>query len=174
MAAEALLDFRRRKDDFFASGRGPVRGAALESFTGLSYYPPDEELIFELPLLRSAGDSVTLDTSTGETRQMAEFATVTVPFPDGAQTLTLYAQPGEDAPQSLFLPFRDATSGSESYGAGRYLDAPVTELAGGEGVRLDFNLAYHPYCAYGDGWTCPLPPAQNWLKVAVRAGEKLA
>ncbi|WP_425147119.1 DUF1684 domain-containing protein [Deinococcus sp.] len=171
--AEVLLEFRRRKDEFFASGRGPVRGAALEEFAGLSYYPPVEGLVFELPLTRSGSEAVMLDTSTGEARQMADYGTVTVPFTGGSETLTLYAQPGENAPSSLFLPFRDAGSGSESYGAGRYLDVPLTRLDGGESVRLDFNLAYHPYCAYGEGWTCPLPPAHNWLKVAVRAGERL-
>jgi uncharacterized protein len=105
---------------------------------------------------------------------MQEFGTVLVPFPEGEATLTLYAQPGEDAPNTLFLPFRDAGSGTESYGAGRYVDAPTSEQDGTTWVSLDFNLAYHPYCAYGEGWTCPLAPAQNWLKVAVRAGERLA
>ena len=71
--------------------------------------------------------------------------------------------------RSGFLPFRDATSGPETYGAGRYLDAEITSDGR---VLLDFNRAYFPYCAYGEGWTCPLPPAENWLRAAVRAGER--
>ena len=169
----ALTDHRRRKDSHFASGRGPVRGPALEEFRGLSYYPPDPDLIFQVPLEPGDGTEVTLQTSTGEVRLMQAFSTVELPLGPAGATLTLYAQPGDDQPGSLFLPFRDAGSGSESYGAGRYLDVPTFERDGGLWATLDFNLAYHPYCAYGDGWTCPLPPASNWLKVPVRAGERL-
>ncbi|MEM6261051.1 MAG: DUF1684 domain-containing protein [Bacteroidota bacterium] len=72
---------------------------------------------------------------------------------------------------SLFLPFNDATNGSTTYGGGRYLDLPLPKP--GELVTIDFNRAYHPYCAYSDGWSCPIPPAENRLEVAVEAGEKL-
>lgn len=170
--AASLSEFRRRKDAFFATGRGPVRGAALEAFSGLSYYPPDPALVFRLPVEPGTGEEITLQTSTGELRQMQAYGTVTLPFAPLIR-LTLYAQPGQTAPASLFVPFRDAGSGSESYGAGRYLDAPVFMHDGRPWVNLDFNLAYHPYCAYGEGWTCPLPPACNWLSVPVRAGERL-
>jgi uncharacterized protein (DUF1684 family) len=70
--------------------------------------------------------------------------------------------------QRFFLPFRDATSGRESYGPGRYLDVEP----GRDGrVQVDFNLAYNPYCAYNDAFSCPLPPPDNWLRVPIRAGE---
>jgi len=69
----------------------------------------------------------------------------------------------------LFIPFRDATSGKDTYGAGRYVEA---EPLGKGRYLLDFNRAYNPYCAYNDDWRCPLPPAENWLTVAIRAGEK--
>ena len=80
-------------------------------------------------------------------------------------TLTLYdtGHPG------YFLPFRDATSGTETYGAGRYLDLDRNP----DGTLLiDFNLAYNPLCAYNDSYSCPLPPIENWLSVPIRAGEK--
>ena len=67
-----------------------------------------------------------------------------------------------------FLPFRDATSGKETYGAGRYLDVPRGE--NGQ-VVVDFNYAYSPYCAYGDAYSCALPPRENWLTVPIEAGE---
>jgi len=168
----SLSEFRRRKDAFFATGRGPIHGSALDSFSGLSYYPPDPALVFRLPVEPGTGEETTLQTSTGELRQMQDYGAVTLPFSPPV-TLTLYAQPGQTSPASLFVPFRDAGSGSESYGAGRYLDAPVFTQDGRPWVSLDFNLAYHPYCAYGEGWTCPLPPASNWLSVPVRAGERL-
>ncbi|UBV42956.1 DUF1684 domain-containing protein [Deinococcus taeanensis] len=171
----ALLDFRRRKDEHFAAGRGPVDAAA---FDGLSYYPPDETWAFTLPLTALPQDESAefrLETNTGEARVMARYGEVTVPLPGGERTLTVFAPLGEERPERVFVPFRDATSGQATYGAGRYLDAPLDRQLGGDGalVRLDFNLAYHPYCAYGDGWTCPLPPRENWLPDAVTAGEKL-
>ena len=171
--AAALLEFRRRKDEHFASGRGPVQGEALAGFTGLSYYPGEPALRFQLPVDPGTGEEVTLQTSTGEPRQMQVFGTVVVPFGEGEAVLTLYAGPGEESPASLFLPFRDAGSGSESYGAGRYLDVPTFVREGDRWVNLDFNHAYHPYCAYSGAWVCPLPPPQNWLTVPVRAGERL-
>ena len=69
----------------------------------------------------------------------------------------------------MFIPFKDATNGIETYGGGRYLDAPLENGV----LTLDFNLAYSPFCAYFEGWTCPLPPRANYLNVAIRAGEKL-
>lgn len=170
---EAVLDFRRRKDAHFAAGQGPIAPEALADFHGLSYYPPDPAWTFTLPVERGGGEEVSLGTNTGEARVMARFGTATLDLPGGPHPLALYAPPGEEAPERVFVPFRDATSGSETYGAGRYLDAPLARTPGGLHVQLDFNLAYHPYCAYGDGWTCPLPPRENWLPEPVRAGERL-
>jgi uncharacterized protein len=71
----------------------------------------------------------------------------------------------------LFLPFTDLTSGEESYGGGRYLDFEIGDITGNT-LILDFNKAYNPYCAYALGYNCPIPPAENDLPVAIRAGEK--
>ncbi len=70
----------------------------------------------------------------------------------------------------FFLPFADALAGDETYGAGRYLEP---EPAGDDRLLIDFNLAYNPYCAYNPNWSCPITPAENRLKVAIRAGEKV-
>jgi uncharacterized protein (DUF1684 family) len=87
---------------------------------------------------------------------------------DGEPTqVTLYAS---DDTHDLFLPFRDATSGRETYGAGRYLEV---EPPGPDGrVVIDLNYVYNPYCAYNPEWSCPIPPGENWLTVPIRAGEK--
>jgi len=71
----------------------------------------------------------------------------------------------------LFIPFTDATSGIDSYGAGRYIDCAISDLKGGSLV-LDFNKAYNPYCAYAAGYNCPIPPRENNMPVAIQAGEK--
>ncbi|HEY4289216.1 MAG TPA: DUF1684 domain-containing protein [Puia sp.] len=71
----------------------------------------------------------------------------------------------------LFIPFTDATSGIESYGAGRYIDCAISDIRTGSLV-LDFNKAYNPYCAYSTGYNCPIPPRENDLPVAIQAGEK--
>ncbi|MBB5235436.1 hypothetical protein HNQ09_002893 [Deinococcus budaensis] len=170
---EALLDFRRRKDEHFAAGKGPVPAGALGDFHGLSYFAPDPGWAFVLPVAPGDGGEVPLATNTGEARPMARFGTVTLELPGGPHALTLYAPPGDETPARVFVPFRDGTSGQETYGAGRYLDAPLARTPQGLRVSLDFNLAYHPYCAYADGWICPLPPRENWLPEPVRAGERL-
>jgi uncharacterized protein (DUF1684 family) len=86
---------------------------------------------------------------------------------DGQEAaLTIY----RDDEGEYFLPFADALAGHETYGAGRYLE-PL-DLEDGK-VRVDFNYAYNPYCAYNEGWSCPLTPRENRLKVPIRAGEKV-
>jgi hypothetical protein len=70
----------------------------------------------------------------------------------------------------LFLAFADATSAVETYGAGRYLD--VEAVRGANSILLDFNKAYNPYCAYNDSYSCPFPPRENLLEVAIKSGEK--
>ena len=72
----------------------------------------------------------------------------------------------------LFIPFKDETNGRETYGGGRYLDIRMGAIKSGK-VSLDFNKAYNPYCAFASagGYSCPVPPRENHLKVAVKAGE---
>lgn len=71
----------------------------------------------------------------------------------------------------LFVPFTDLTSGEESYGGGRYLDLEMSSIKG-DFIFIDFNKAYNPYCAYASGYNCPIPPRENDLPIAIRAGEK--
>lgn len=71
----------------------------------------------------------------------------------------------------LFVPFTDLTTGDETYGSGRYIDILTTDIVNNSAV-LDFNKAYNPYCAYTTGYNCPVPPKENYLPVAIKAGEK--
>ena len=90
-------------------------------------------------------------------------------FEIGGESLELTVYQNIDQPDYLFCPFKDLTNGKESYGAGRYLDFKLKDL---EKPVLDFNYCYNPYCAYNDAYSCPIPPSENHLSIAVLAGEK--
>jgi len=85
----------------------------------------------------------------------------------------LQAYKGSPEEDQLFIPFRDATSGQETYGGGRYLDLDATRNRTTDGIWiLDLNEAYNPWCVFSEEYTCPFVPQENWLAVPVRAGEK--
>ena len=157
---------RMQKDHFFRTGSySPLENSA--TFTGLNYYPPDLGCRLELPLQPAESRAeLTIQTSTGDEQTYIRLGTVAFEIEGQAGQLAVYQSPHHD---ELFMPFRDATSGTETYGAGRYLE-PVNL---GDGTLLvDFNLAYNPFCAFSDHYSCPLPPLENWLKIPIRAGEK--
>ena len=161
----AIETERAEKDLYFRRDPyGPIEDR--QNFTGLKYYPPDPAFRYTLLLHRAEPEPITFQTSTGDERVYYRVGTVEFEVDGQPAQLAIYKSEDYD---ELFLPFRDATSGTETYGAGRYLE-PV-ELANGE-LLVDFNLAYNPYCAYSDNFSCPLPPVENWLKVPIRAGEK--
>lgn len=157
---------RAEKDRFFrTSPYSPIPDRA--GFTGLNYYPPDPAYRYTLPLEPAEQpEPLLFQTSTGDERTYTRIGVVDFEVEGQPARLALYQS---DEHEELFLPFRDATSGNETYGAGRYLEPE--RLAGGE-IVVDFNLAYNPFCAYSEDYSCPLPPFENHLKVAIRAGEK--
>jgi uncharacterized protein (DUF1684 family) len=83
--------------------------------------------------------------------------------------MTLIRQP--QFKDYLFLPFKDDTNGVETYGGGRYMDVRISTVKDGK-IILNFNKAYNPYCAYNEGFNCPIPPQENHLNIAIRAGER--
>lgn len=172
---DAVTRFRADKDEFFRTARNsPIPAADRNGFAGLAYYPIDESLLFdELSLEPYAGDEPVrfeIPTSDGRTRPAERAGVFRFPLEGAERSLTAYTFEGGDA-ANVFVPFIDATSGSETYGAGRYLDIEREE----DGTySLDFNLAYHPSCVYDARFSCPLTPAENRLPVPIRAGERLA
>ena len=106
-----------------------------------------------------------MQTSTGSEQTYVRFGKFKFTVEGQEAELTIYS-----GPHGFFLPFADSLAGAETYGAGRYLEP---EPLGKNKFLVDFNLAYNPYCAYNDRWSCPLTPRENRLNVAVRAGEKL-
>lgn len=158
--------FRKEKDNFFAGGHSPLPEDVRLAFDGLKYFEPDEALELVLTIEPDDGGTVEVQTSDGATRHYTRAGVVSFEVNGTETQLTLFTAGGSPG---YFLPFRDATSGNASYGAGRYLD--LDDAVDGK-VEVDFNMAYNPYCAYSDEYSCPLPPGENWLTVPIRAGEK--
>ena len=171
----AVESYRADKDEYFRTSPGsPVPAAERPSFGGLPYFPVDESLRFEgLTLDPYAGSEPTRfqsPTSDGRLRPAERAGTFTFEAGGAAQRLTGYRLAGDDS-ASVFVPFLDLTSGTETYGAGRYLDIEPEH----DGTyALDFNLAYHPSCVYDPKFSCPLTPAENRLPIRIEAGERLA
>jgi len=167
--ARALARFRIEKDRFFRTSLDSPLHGDVEGFHGLNYFDPDPSLRFEEKLQRYANpDAIMFATSKG-TRQLFNRVGYFDLNIAGTQVRINAYQSAERDDQNLFLPFRDGTSGKESYGAARYLDLEVEH---NDEYVVDFNYAYNPYCAYSEDYVCPLPPRENWLKVQILAGEK--
>jgi hypothetical protein len=162
-----LEEFRREKDRFFKTHpQSPLELEQKRRFTGLSYFPENPALRLEVSVEEfPAKDVVVMQTSTGDAQRYQKFGKFKFTVEGEAAELTLYAAPYG----GYFLPFVDSLAGMETYGAGRYLEP---EPLGGGKFSVDFNLAYNPYCAYNERWSCPIPPRENRLKVPIRAGEK--
>lgn len=145
--------------------------------------PPDEGTTADAPPKGSEGTSsgrepgpLALPSSHGEPARFRVLATLRIPFPSGDRRLVCYWLTGYAG--GLFLPFRDATNGRTTYGAGRYLlDAAKGADLGGDPARgtlvLDFNFAYQPSCAFDPRWSCPLAPPENRLDFEIPVGERL-
>lgn len=154
------------KDEFFRlDDQSPWPRERAAEFDGLEYFEPNPDLVFDVLPQVVEPTEIEAATSTGDTRTYMRVATATFEVESEPVTVDLLSSGGD----RLFLPFRDATSGKESYGSGRYLDLYANETGH---VVIDFNYAYAPYCAYSDAYSCTLPPTQNWLNVPIRAGER--
>jgi uncharacterized protein len=175
----ALDEFRRGRDHLFRTHpQSPIEDR--EAFTGLDYFPGDPAYRVNASFEPAAETTELVIDTGGEDGAIHYRRAGLLRFTlAGTQcsllVLSLIAYGG-----GLFLPFKDATSRSESYGGGRYLfdtvkntDGMALELeTGSPQVVLDFNYAYNPSCAYDPRWACPLAPPENVLPVPVRAGEK--
>ena len=164
---------RHGKDDYFKrSGRSPIPESERPSFSGLTYYPVDASMRFEFlslgPLPEGLEAETQVRTSDGAVRHGQRVGTFRFEVDGVEQQLVAIGLVGSQD-DALFVPFKDATNGPETYGAGRYLDLAAQE----DGTYdLDFNLAYAPFCAYSPSYSCPLPPPENWLTARIPAGER--
>jgi uncharacterized protein (DUF1684 family) len=161
-----LTEFRKEKDQFFLyDEHSPFTQEQRAGFTGLKYFPENPDLRFELEIDEFPDkETIKMQTSTGEIQNYIRFGKIGIQVDGANADLTLYA-----SHHGFFLPFVDSQAGKETYGAGRYLDPHL--LPNGK-LLVDFNHAYNPYCAYNDLYSCPLPPIENRLDIAIKAGEK--
>jgi uncharacterized protein len=171
----AWAEWRRSRDQLFAAHpQSPVPLVNRLAFAGLAYFPYDPAARVPADLRPAEAEHITLEVSTGQPIAFTRIGVCAFELDGTERSLDLYWLAGYAG--GLFLPFRDTTSGGETYGAGRYLmdSAKGADLGTDEGGRLvlDFNFAYNPSCAYDPVWSCPLAPPGNRLDAAVRAGER--
>jgi uncharacterized protein len=163
-------EFRNRKDS-------PLKEEDFAGFKGLNYYPEDKAYSIKAKFTRTADEKYfQMPTSSGKMKMFIKYGVLKFKIAGKSLVLAVYqADPAmlEKFPEyadMLFVPFKDATNRTETYGGGRYID--IKKPAGSQ-VMLDFNLAYNPNCAYGgDKWNCPVPPRENVLDIEIKAGEK--
>jgi len=162
-----LDQFRAEKDEFFGSHpQSPLTPEQKLGFTGLKYFPENESLRLEVkvePL--NDPQPMQMQTTTGGVQMYYRHGRFKFTVDGQEAELTIYR-----SEHGYFLPFVDSLKGVETYPAGRYLEP---EELPGDRFLVDFNIAYNPYCAYNDIWSCPITPAENRLKVPIRAGEKV-
>ncbi len=163
-------DFRKSKDQYFGDDPdSPLTPEQRKGFKGLKYFAEKADLQFVLAVEEYPDDSknlIQMATSSGDTAPHIRWGQLNFVVDGTPVALTVYR--GEDG-GDYFLPFMDATTGDDSYPDGRYLDLPVSSDGR---LVVDFNYAYNPYCAYNPNWSCPIPPSENRLTVAINAGEK--
>lgn len=175
---KAILKEREEKDEFMKSDSGSPFLSKKDStqenieFKKLNYFSPDLKFKVNANLAPIENKKVVvLPTSDGKEKKYLEYAFAEFPL-EGKQNKLLILEIMDAGPYrgTLFLAFADETSANETYGAGRYID--LKKVSGASTIVLDFNKAYNPYCAYSDDFSCPFPPKENVLTIAINAGEK--
>ena len=169
---DQMAAWRADRDRFMReSSESPIPADQRAAFKGLSFFPVDPA--YHTPAeLKPAQGGPTLDmpTSTGQTRKMRRVGRLSFTLKGQPLTLGAFVEADQTDLRRLFVPFGDLTNGTETYPGGRYLDLDRTAT----GIyELDFNRAYHPFCFFNSTYDCPYPPAENRLKLPIRAGEKL-
>ncbi|MEA2096902.1 MAG: DUF1684 domain-containing protein [Candidatus Cloacimonadota bacterium] len=160
------------KDNFFKTHiQSPIPQEERENFTKLNYFEPDLNYRFELEMTELTEKAeVKIEDTGGNLRDFLKWGKFT--FKINEQEYVLYAYKSNETETRLFIPFKDATSGKETYGAGRYIDLEEERHKFANKWILDLNMATNPWCAYSNNYVCPLIPFENILKVKILAGEK--
>ena len=162
---------------FKDASKSPLKNKDLKSFKGLDFFPVDSSYII-IASIEKTPDTPFLGmaTNTEEKSYYRKFGILTFTLKEKEMQLTLYESLEESEnpvfEDYLFLPFTDETSGSDSYGGGRYMDVFKSKINTNGTLELNFNNTYNPYCAYNDDYSCPLTPRDNHLSMEILAGVK--
>jgi uncharacterized protein (DUF1684 family) len=156
------------------AARTPLPIAARREFMGLPFFPVLYEACVMARFVRDSSQApFAMLTSTDRKAFYRKYGELHFSLGGQPQHLTVYQSQDllhrQGYEDYLFVPFTDLTNGHTSYGGGRYLDLRMGQIKGGQ-VALDFNRAYNPFCAYSSGYSCPVPPPENRLPVAIEAG----
>lgn len=171
--AEQIRRYREEKDAYLRGAKESPFAGNAGAFTGLKYYPANETFRITAEWVPADTPEVkVLGTSDGKTQSYSTYGWARFDLQNRKNELVILEviSPGPGK-GTLFLAFGDETSGADTYGGGRYLDVARVP-AGSRTIELDFNKAYNPYCAYNSEFSCPLPPRENLLSIAITAGEK--
>ncbi len=153
----------------------PLRVENFQKFKEHPFFPVNPHFAVTAKLIKTENaQPFEIPTSSGKTKKYREYGKLYFKFNGKKYTLTVYQSLAliekPEYKDYLFLPFKDLTSGKETYGGGRYLDLRIPE---NDEIYLDFNKAYHPYCAYNAfDYNCPVVPKENWLNIRIEAGVK--
>lgn len=164
-----INEYRVSKDNHLKSAEdSPID--KKETFNGLNYYEPDRTYKVEATLkLIDQPAGIDILRNDGRKDKYIDFAEATFHLHGKEHKVILLKRTDEQDTKHLFFPFTDKTNGEETYEGGRYIDL---EYSGKGKLTIDFNLAYNPYCVYNYRYSCPIPPASNFIETEIKAGEK--
>lgn len=171
-----IAEFREHyKEEFKTNPRAPLK--TDEELAAMRFYAPDPAYRVEADFVATPeAQPFEMATYAGITKTYRKYGTLYFVLNGRRLKLAVYESMrllnNPVYKNHLFLPFKDATNGEETYGGGRYIDLSKTDIVDGK-VVLDFNKAYNPWCCYADGYSCPIPPTENHLDVPIRAGEMM-
>ncbi|TCD26486.1 DUF1684 domain-containing protein [Pedobacter psychrodurus] len=173
--AEQIAKHRETyKQDFIKEERSPLKKKDLQN---LHFYDADSayKILADVEILKNE-KVFKMPAFNGSSSDYYKYARINFVLNDKKIQMTLYRSVSLSTnpvyKDHLFLPFTDETNNKETYGGGRYIDLDAKEIVDNH-IEIDFNKAYNPYCAYSDGYRCPVPPEENDLQLAIKAGEKL-
>jgi hypothetical protein len=173
--SELLKERMAKNEEFINDKASPLDSLSKQIFEGLNYYKPELKWQIEARMERfSTPDTIQMKTTTERLPLYIVYGKAKFTIENKDLVLTVYQNVGllskTGYENYLFVPFRDETSGEETYGGGRYVDAYI---GNNDNITIDFNRAYNPYCVYSKKYSCPIPPSENYLPIKVKAGEKV-
>ncbi len=170
-----FLDFQEKiNKDFKDETESPLSKKERKSFIALDFFPFDPDYRVTAEFLRTPNEvPFAMPTTSEKTKMYVKYGEIYFTLKKQEFKLNVYQSlvlsKTEEYKDYLFLPFTDTTNGATTYSGGRYLDMTIPAK---NNIELDFNMAYNPYCAYSGGYSCPIPPPENHLSIAVNAGVK--